>query len=417
MKTVRPSARKRSIQVAAVIGSCSLLISVMAACSSSKSGQSAAGSSSASAPSGTSITIAQVTSFPSAASGDFPEQAAGFRAAVEGINAAGGIKGHPLKASICPDHADINQSRTCAQDAISDSHVVAIVGQDSFVGGPVIDPLFEAAGLANVGLQPITSTDFSCTVCFPIGGGPLTEALATPLILNKKFGAKHIAMVTAPIAAAQQLVKAASTNFAAKVPGGQIEGTYISNGTVDLSSYIAKMKSSGVDAIFIFAGSLFRGVVKTADQLGFKVPLAATAQNVTSADGKTLGALINNVTVVGVTQPASADLPGAAQFRADMKKYAPGQQQDGESLIAWTAVQMFAAAAKTSTGDITRKSVLDGMTNMMNWNSGGIIPPYSTNVPWTGLGGSAPRVFDTNVIITKTDPDGKVTASGGFVSP
>jgi hypothetical protein len=100
-----------------------------------------------------------------------------------------------------------------------------------------------------------------------------------------------------------------------------------------------------------------------------------------------------------------------------MKKYVPSATRDSLSIEAWTSVKMFAAAADSVKGNITRASVLGAMKKLRNYSSGGIIPPYSTNVPWAGLGGSSPRVFNPNVVICKSNVKGQLTAVGGFYNP
>jgi branched-chain amino acid transport system substrate-binding protein len=380
--------------------------------------QNDASATTAAAPTGEPLKVFHITSVGSAQVPAQPAVRAAFEAAVESINDAGGIAGHPLEIGFCEDNADPNVSRDCAQQAIDDPAVVALVDQYSIVGGPVIDPLFEEAGLASIGMIPITPDDFSCTVCFPQTGGVLSQGIALPQFLHEQTGAEHIGLITLEVPAAQAVAEAAKAQFEATVDGGSVDLVYAPAGTTDYTSYVARMQSADVDAIAIFAGAMVATVPPTARQLGFDVPFAATAQNMGPATIDALGDLAKNFVLACGQSPLSSDVPGIKAFLADMERYAPDVEEFPTYAVEmWLAVQMFADAARSVDGEITRESVLQAMNGMTEFDSGEIIGPYSTAEPFTGLNGTVPRLFNPMVLPCEVGDDGSLSATGEFLNP
>src|SRR5215207_5999522 len=83
----------------------------------------------------------QVTSLP------FLES--GARAAIESINADGGVNGRDLELTTCNDRYDATEAQRCAQEAAR-GDAVAIVGM--LTGhGPQVWPILEQAGLPSLG--------------------------------------------------------------------------------------------------------------------------------------------------------------------------------------------------------------------------------------------------------------------------
>src|SRR5690606_29772459 len=51
---------------------------------------------------------------------NYPDAQVGAKAAVDAINAEGGVNGKKIEFSFCNTRADANQSLTCAREAVSD---------------------------------------------------------------------------------------------------------------------------------------------------------------------------------------------------------------------------------------------------------------------------------------------------------
>src|ERR1700716_2370026 len=111
---------------------------MIAACSGSSSGSSSpsgasAPSGSASSASGDPVGFMMIT----AAGPGNPGYDAipGAQAAVAEVNSSGGVRGHPVKLTVCDTHGNQNQAAACAQQALSTPSILATVGDDDYSGG------------------------------------------------------------------------------------------------------------------------------------------------------------------------------------------------------------------------------------------------------------------------------------------
>ena len=75
----------------------------------------------------------------------------GFDLALGEINAAGGIKGHPLAYQFEDSQADPRQAVTIAQKLVSDPRIVVEVGDFSSTASMAASPIYQRAGLVQFG--------------------------------------------------------------------------------------------------------------------------------------------------------------------------------------------------------------------------------------------------------------------------
>src|SRR6201996_3560651 len=136
---------KRRIVTAAVLA---LGVATVGACSSAGS---APGSPAAagSAGSGSTISLYQILPLQSQIT-SLPFFHTPAVAAVDQINAAGGINGHKLKLTVCNDQNTATVALRCAQQGVSNTGSVAMCGTLSGFG-PQVNPRFGQAALGNTG--------------------------------------------------------------------------------------------------------------------------------------------------------------------------------------------------------------------------------------------------------------------------
>ena len=129
-----------------------------------------------------------------------PDQLSAAKAAVAGINARGGLDGKTVTLDFCNDKGDPNEGAKCARKMISDK-VVAVVGGQNLTGSAV-DPILDAAGIAQFGLGPITGPDFtSKNVYILTSTGLFNQRTALAYALN--LGPVTLASVDSAAAAGQ----------------------------------------------------------------------------------------------------------------------------------------------------------------------------------------------------------------------
>lgn len=339
-------------------------------------------STSASSPhlSGTPIKIGIISPETNPATGiSTPDSRAGAQARVDAVNAAGGIKGSPLKLITCDDENDPNTSTTCAREMVSD-HVVAVIGAANATDAE-ITPVLSAAKIPVIGAIAETSAVSSSPFAFCFDAGVAGDFESGPLMLAQQ-GAKVVSMLvpggvpgTAP---ATQAFDAGVTASGAK-NGGVVTFT---SGQTQFDSEVAKATGGGADGVFAYAdGQTISELVNTLRQQKPNVMFATLTTNFDAQSIRTLGSTADGVLAVGLGQPATASVPGIKMFNADMDKYADSSVDRTDFAInAWASVWLFQRLAASLTS-ITSSSVLAGMKTLVNFDMGGIFPPLTTTKP------------------------------------
>lgn len=140
------------------------------------------------------------------AGSNYPDILAATKAAVLGLNARGGIKGHKVELVYCNEKNDPTTAKSCAQQAVDD-HVLAVVNEVSATGG--IMPILEAAKIPSIGSGGISidQSELTSPVSFMLS--PLTDYPAVCPALLKKAGATTLGAVGYSLPQADRLMKMA----------------------------------------------------------------------------------------------------------------------------------------------------------------------------------------------------------------
>jgi len=367
---------------------------------------------SASTASATPITIMNISQITDPSQGQpTPEAGAGVQAAAKAINAAGGIKGHPIKVIVCNDADTSSTAANCANEAVSDK-VVATVGDNSEWGTEIV-PILKSAGIASIGSLPVSIPDFSSSNSFPVQpGGP--GSLAACGYLLAKLGATNIAIARVDNPAAAELTLFANL-------GLKSEGSSSTVGTnvpvpptaVDMSSYVAGVSGSNGLIIAMEANQGER-FVQALHQAGYSGKVCTSSGILDGKNAlKNLGSAANGMYIAGEFQSSTAGGPGWKAVDAGMKKYAAGQLIDDYSVNSWVATEAFATIAKTLPS-VTAASVVTGFTNAKDVSTQGMTPPI-TATPLTlpaPFGTALSQLINPAVSITKLE-NGKETLVQG----
>ena len=367
---------RRGVRVPMVIAALALIAAGCGSSSKSSSGNSSSGN--ASSPGGAAIQLG--TLIPLTGTGlNFPDYLAGAKAAVQSINASGGINGHKINLVECDDQNNPNQATTCARNMIS-AHVVAVAGGVSLFGAQILDVL-KSANIPWVGALPITAPEWTLPNAYPIGPGDLGDygAMAT---FAKQAGYTNIGgfVLEGPLG------QSASQNLqrGAKAAGLPYKGTVtVPINATDYAPYVQKLKSLGADAIGTqLAAAQFLLLASASAQAGATYhmyqPAVGIAPNIFSALSKTPAELAK-VTAMSFVPPAdpsvASSYPGVSKYISDMQAYEqathdpnakPAYYTSG-SIESWQAIQAAAQVAKSVSGSVTPASFLSALNS-----SGGI---------------------------------------------
>ncbi len=335
---------------------------------------------------GAPVQIAMIVDLEAPALGfNFSEAAAGAKAAVDAVNAAGGIHGHKLVLDICDGKGDPNTENACGR-SVEASQAVATVGDATFINP--MAPLL--SGMAEIMDNPAQPAELTASNSFPVTGSAFLGSLGSLGLAHSVIHAKTVSlMAVGPSSSALY----SSLGKVAPSLGMKIANEVTLTGSeTDLTPAVEQAASGSQAIILLMPPDNAARVIAALKQNSIKTP--AITITLTPQDLKSLGSAVNGEYEINYFPTLNdTKVPGIRQYLQEIKKYQPGSLEDGTSMIPWLGVHMFAEVAnKLKT--VTRATVLQAMTNAKNLYAWGLIPPYSTDKPYTGQGGLFPRAFN-----------------------
>jgi ABC-type branched-subunit amino acid transport system substrate-binding protein len=393
-------------------GVCGLAAAALAltACSSRSSGPGPpAGGSTAH---GTPINLIFLTQHSTQGSGG--EGFTGVQAAINYVNAHGGVKGRPLAAQECIDNGDPNLAAACATKAANDASIIASVGQATLQGA-VVDPVFQHAGLPAIGPTPFVSADFTSPVSFTTTIGGL-EGLGAVTTAADLLHAKKISFVYDESPAAATEIGLLNSVVLAPRHLPPVTAVGVSPTTGDMSAAVAKADQGSPSAIVLYTSQArANAFVKSARQQGVTTPILIPASlESPSAVQQQLGGGQNLYFYASFRHSGVFYDAFVSQWKAAGNS---PSLADEFAINGWLSVTMFAQVARTLP-TVTRASVLHAFSKLSNYTTGGMLPPLSYNKPGTILGGKAPRIINPTMGLAQYQNGAFVPAAGGrFTNP
>jgi ABC-type branched-subunit amino acid transport system substrate-binding protein len=340
------------------------------------------------------------------ANGDDPsgDATTAMKAAVNAINASGGIKGRPLAITVCGTQGDANIAGQCARNAVANAGNVAVVGEWSMAGDS-INPVLEQAKMANIGLFPQALSDYSAPVNFPVSSGEVGIVGGMVILAADQFKAKTIGLAytqSAAGASVTQLLQPVAASVNVKIT----KTTAVASPPGDVSSNVEAVASGTNAVVLSTAAADTAALVRYASQSGITIPFIAPA----NLPASTIKVLPSEGLGLYLSDSFLRSGPGYTRYEAQMS--AAGDSSLITSLIAlnsWVSVQAFVAACEKAP-TISRGSILAAMRSMTDFNAGGLLPPLNFSKPSTALHASFPRLFNGSATFEKV-------AAGGAVQP
>ena len=343
-----------------------------------------------------------------------PTLLTGLQAAVDSVNAAGGVKGHKLKLQFCDTGYTVNGELSCAHQFVSQQ--VAAVVDPYFLadqsGAEV--KLLQSAGIRVFGGQGVSPAELNSPDVYPLSSGlPGWTYGAVASLL--KAGAKKISILVDTNPASQfagQLLAAAAKSAGITAP--IITGD--PNADPTFSAAAAKATANGKNGVALFPAPLnVPKMIKALRQTGFQGKISLPTAILPAVFIKALGAAGNGVLAdsqVALTTDTSN--PGVQHYLADMKRYGQNQVTDA-SIFAWSAVQLFAKAiagassfdAKGVTAALKSLSTPVDIKTVAPWQAAGVTSPLPT----------FSRILNPTVTYGVVKNGQLVTEGGGFVNP
>jgi ABC-type branched-subunit amino acid transport system substrate-binding protein len=276
-----------------------------------------------------------------------PEMAEGMEAALEAINAEGGVDGHRLELSVCDTGFTANGETGCAHQMI-DEEVDAIVAPFMLADSSGASwPIIEKAGIPSIGQQGASVAELNSPNVFPLGSSFVGPYAGTAVVAAEQKAKKIVILADDPNPAAEPIEE---------LIGGVLKGAGITDvttvtGHTQSDPTFATAGAEAVDAdpeavIVTATPNDVATMVKALHASGYEGKLIIPTLLLPGQSLEALGPEAEGILVTSATEFESDDSnPGIQKFKAEMEKYAPGVPLDDAALEGWSGMHLFAAAA------------------------------------------------------------------------
>jgi branched-chain amino acid transport system substrate-binding protein len=344
-----------------------------------------------------------------------PQNRDGMQAAIDSLNAAGGINGRPVKLDYCDTAFDRNKELSCARQLISDK-VAAVLNPAILADSSGVEyTLFQNANIPIIGSEGTSPAETSSPTAYPLSSG-LTGWVYGSVGALVRAGSKKISFLIASGATGPYEYSLAQD--ALKLVGLTSAGSVIDDTKADptLDTAAAKLTGGGVDGVVLLISQVdIPLAVKAIRSAGYTGKISSITALFSTAAIKAMGSGADGILLAGqLAFPTDTSNPAVTKFLADMTKYEPKATIDETTLFSWGAVQLFAKVvgpAKAADGP----AVLAAFKALSAPVDIGITAPYSATA--TPEIPASPRLLNFTVTygsITGGDVKGDGT---GFHDP
>ena len=390
--TGRRRAGRRSTGAAAAVLALAALTA--AGCSSSSSSSSSAPASTAataaasasatgsagSAASGTPFKVGAMGTFTGVAAGSTADTKTVFQDWVDATNAAGGINGHPIQATILDDQNTPSIAVTNATQLVQQDHVQVIFDLSDDLESTfakIVDTAKVPVLGQSEGPQLGTDPNFysTGTTVEPEVWGALKAGTIEKVTKISSFYCAEIAQCAqaVPLITALGKTVGVSLSYSAKISS-------------TASSYTAQClgsKNAGAEGITVgAAGDVALRVAESCAAQGYKPVYVAEAGEMTTP-WLAQSALNGSITAAQDVPWFDDSTPATQAMQAAITKYSPGLQTSASyganATIGWAAGTVFATVAKTAglTPASSQTQIIAALNTVKNNTFGGITPPLT----------------------------------------
>ncbi len=327
---------------------------------------------------------------------DYPDIAGAAEAAIEAVNARGGVVGRPLELIVCNEGDDPNKASACARRMVSEG-VIATVGDLSASNETQISAILTKAGIPQIGTTPLDAFG-KAESSFPIAPAEALTFFAQ-MKLAADAGHRRIGTTLLDIPVAAELLKAMEA-FAPKIDVKITSRPPLAVDTTDMASVVATLDSQADAAILIALDAQKANALKAAKQVGSDLAFVLD----TTSTFASLEALsdddLEGQLVVSIYPPMSAvdDFPELQRFRDEMQagvdagiEGAPTDEIVRHNAIsAWLAVQVLEQVANDAKAT-DAKAMMQALEESGPLDLG-LVPPWTPSKKGVG---DYPRASNT----------------------
>ena len=308
-----------------------------------------------------------------------PEVPAAVEAAAKQINSEGGLKGHHIKVFTCNDQLNPNVATECAQKAVQD-HVIAAVGSWSTYSTNFY-ATFKAAGIVNLGEDPLTAADYSNPLSYPVAPGIALQYVADG-VLAAKEGCSVIAGLSINSPANLQVLTYVKLGADSVNPSITVPPDYITFPQPDYAPVISQAIGDHANCLVIETPSTDATRLMTAvEQSGQSLKIFGNSTSIDTANLKAIGAPGNGKIFEADPQALPDTSPALVAIAKAIKAQNPAAPLDSFSLNSWAATQVLKLAAAHMT-TFTAASLIAALPKI-GTISFGYYAPFSFEKPFS----------------------------------
>ncbi|MDX2377545.1 ABC transporter substrate-binding protein [Microbacterium sp. LRZ72] len=328
------------------------------------------------------------------------------QAAVDHVNAEGGVNGTQLELITCDDKMSPNGATACGQQAVENS-VAAVVGSFTLFGDLIV-PQLEAAQIPYLFNTAISNLEGTSDVSFSLMSAGTPSGAA--IYLLKEQGCESV-VFTAPENPQAQAGWDAYTKPIADnldIPGELL--LYPANET-NFSAVAQQIVDAG-DCVIYAGGPPDTVALITAikqidpDYVGMPLSTIAFPESTLAQ----LGSLADGIRVPSTFFAPSTGQEDSVLAASEMKEIDPNVTIDDTALNAYASVIAFAQAASDVTGDVTGESIIEVLNDPSTTIETGLAPPVNFAED-LGFFPALPRVAGSVYVVYKAE-DGKFVQDG-----
>jgi len=325
-----------------------------------------------------------------------PSIEVGGRAAVNEINAKGGVNGHKLELVVCNDKNDPNAAVACVRQAIKEDVAAVVGGFSSFE--PQIVPLLERAGIpwvGNTAVQNSTSKSY-----FMLGGEGAALAFAMAAYLSDPAQeCRKISAVAENAPSSQAAVQLFQTGVAT-AGGNNGKPAYGAETTADWGPVVAGAIDDGSNCLAVLGSpqntpKIITAINQTGQDVKTAVPQSLFPDQAVAAMGKTADGVI----LTSGYLPFTSEAPAVQNLVKEAKALKSDVPLDGVLVSTYASVRVVAEAAM-GLKDVTPKTLTSALSELKGFDTGlGPVVDFTSTNPTKLFS----RILNTKVYLLKAE--------------
>ena len=282
-----------------------------------------------------------------------------------------------LKVFECDTGLDPNDTEQCVRDGV-DQGVVASVGWNGTTGANFF-PALESAGIPAIGSVPVSPSETSSPVSFPLTSGVPGAFEALPIALGEKGATKQALVVTdlGPATATALLFVENSVERQGYELGSQVQ---VAPDQTDFAPIVANATGDDPEGINTFViGPAAGTFIQTLRQSGYEGELSSGSPFLTPAILESLGENADGIQVPSLLRWQKSK--GGKQYLKEMKKYAKGEATTDLAanywLSTWVTIELL-KQIQDEGGTLDAASLLAAAGQLESFDTQGMTPPITT---------------------------------------